>query len=112
MGPGIWQILGKEYSLGEGGKAAWEGSAAKRPGNSVWTDTERKAGEDGLLGKVKLNIANSNLQRRWESVSYNEVHQLSPVISVHQVNLLSHRDCLVNLQRQYVSITISPAHGR
>lgn len=70
MGPGIWQILGKEYSLGEGGEAAWEGGPAKRPGNSARTNAERKAGEDGLLGKVKLNIPNSNLQRRWKSVSY------------------------------------------
>lgn len=83
MGPCIWQILGKEYSLGEGRETSWEGSAAKRPGSSVGIK-ERKAGGHGAVGKVKLNISNSNLQRGRESVSYNEPHQLTPVISVYR----------------------------
>lgn len=89
--------LEKEYSLGEGGEASWEGSAEKRPGNSVGINVERKAGGHGVVRKVKLNIPNSNLQRRWENVSCNEPHQLTPLISVYQVNLLSYRDYLVDL---------------
>lgn len=42
--------------LGEGGEAAGEGGAAKRPGNSVGRSAERQAGgEDGLLRQVKLS---------------------------------------------------------
>lgn len=101
-----------ERPLGEGGEAAWEGGAAKKPGKSVGRSVERKAGKDGLLRKVKFNIPDSNLQRRWESVSYNKLHQVTTVSPVYQMNLLSYRDYLVDLQRQYTSIRMLPGQGR
>lgn len=40
--------------LGEGGEAAWEWDAAKRPGKSVGRSVERQTGgEDGLSRKAK-----------------------------------------------------------